>query len=37
MDADEATRFQGATFTAYPGGSERAWIARVLTGERASV
>jgi hypothetical protein len=35
MDADDATRFQGATFTAYPGGSERAWIARVLAGERA--
>ena len=32
----EAMRFQGQVYTAYPGGSQRAWIARVLAGERAS-
>ena len=32
----EAMRFQGQTYTAYPGGSQRAWIARVLAGERTS-
>jgi hypothetical protein len=31
-----ALRFQGQTFTAYPHGTERAWIAQVLAGERTS-
>jgi hypothetical protein len=35
MHSAEALRFQGQTFTAYPGGSEAAWIAEVLAGERA--
>jgi len=30
---DTALRFQGQTFTAYPGGSRGAWISRVLSGE----
>jgi len=32
----QALRYQGQTHTAYPGGSETAWIARVLGGERTS-
>ena len=31
-----ALRFQGQTFTAYPGGGEAAWIARVRAGELVS-
>jgi|SRR5690348_915448 hypothetical protein len=34
--AEEAFRFQGETFTAYPGGSKNAWISRVLAEERTS-
>ena len=35
-DAAAALRFQGHTFTAYPGGTLRAWIAQALAGERVS-
>jgi hypothetical protein len=33
--AATALRFQGQTFTAYPGGTLRSWIAQVLAGESA--
>ncbi len=34
FDSGAALRFQGQTFTAYPGGNEGDWIHRVVDGER---
>jgi len=33
FNAATALRYQGQTFTVYPGGSQGAWISRVLSGE----
>lgn len=36
VDSSAHLRFQREMFTAYPGRTKRAWISRVLAGERTS-